>query len=161
MPQKRSRNTNNHTSKQPCRVFSFLPLSLQKLGSAIQWITLLVSVTLKHWIPYMNIYIYIYMIFIYLQRQCFVSWIAALSKFEQTRIRKDVSILSSRCFDWDFLNIKNSWSPQISENSGWTRDLNIKCVPLRKQKFSVILIKILCSDWVPIGERWSPTHSTW
>ena len=139
MPQKRSRNTNNHTSKQPCRFFSFLPLSL---------------VTIYE---YMNIY----MIFTYLQRQCFVSWIAALSKFEQTRIRKDVSILSSRCFDWDFLNIKNSWSPQISENSGWTRDLNIKCVPLRKQKFSVILIKILCSDWVPMGERWSPTRSTW
>lgn len=157
MPQKRSRNTNNHTSKQPCRFFSFLPLSLQKLGSAIQWITLLVSVTLKRWLPYMNIY----MIFTYLQRQCFVSWIAALSKFEQTRIRKAVSILSSRCFNWDFLNIKNSWSPQISENSDGTRDLNINWVPLRKQKFSVILIKILCSDRVPMGERWSPTRSTW
>lgn len=157
MPQKRYRNTNNHASKQPCRLFSFLPLSLQKLGSAIQWITLLVSVTLKHWIPYMNIY----MIFIYLQRQCFVSWIAALSKFEQTRIRKAVSILSSRCFNWDFLNIKNSWSPQISENNGGRRDLNIKCVPLRKQKSSVLLIKILCSDWVSRGDRWSPTRSTW
>ena len=72
MPQKRYRNTNNHTSKQPCRVFSFLPLSLQKLGSANQWIPLLLSLTLEHWIPYMNIsiylsiYIYIYIyIFIY------------------------------------------------------------------------------------------------
>ena len=46
MPQKRYRNANNHTSKQPCRVFSFLPLSLQKLGSAIQWIPLLLSLTL-------------------------------------------------------------------------------------------------------------------
>ena len=27
----------------------------------------------------------------------------------------------------------------------------MKCVSLRKQKFSVILIKILCSGWVPRG----------
>ena len=55
----------------------FCPMqSLQNLGCAIQWITLLVSVTLNHWICMI-----IYMIFIYLQRQCFDSWIAALSKF--------------------------------------------------------------------------------
>ena len=62
---------------------AWTPVIINSQCSSIKWIersTEYVLPRIQVFI-YIYIYIYIYMIFIYLQRQCFVPWIAALSKF--------------------------------------------------------------------------------